>query len=578
MLSQIKKNFKSKYDTSGTPKEIYNFRLWLCLFVFGIFGSARGYDEGYISAVTEQVSFINLFNLEDPNQSEALLRNLVSNIKSMVQLGSIGGALIGGYTNDKFGRVRSLQGVCFFWIVFVIIQMTAKTVGQLYAGRLLEGLVIGQTVVIGPTYLSEIAPKRIRGLSNGIFSGAVYFGIMLAYFANLGTAIHISDTSKAQWIVPTSVKIMLAIMVGVGSLFCYESPRWLVKVGRNEQALHNLSKIRNLPEDHPYVVGELNDVYEQLNMEFEAVKGSSILSIMKELFMQRSNRYRILLTISAQILSQWSGANALTVYTATIFELVGIEGKIETFVYTAILGVVKFAGAYLCAFFLIDFIGRRRSLYTGLTIQFIAMLYIGVYLKVYPADVANPSLNQLRAGKGGMAMIYISGVGWTMGWNSIQYLLGAEIFPLRLRSVASSMTMVFHFLNQYGNSKALPSMLSGMDNWGTFIFFAAVLLLGFSWAWFFLPELSNRSLESMDELFSLPWYLVGRRGNKLAPDHSTVDAITRQVVRDHEKMSLQDWEEKGRSQFFENKNDNEAESIKPEVENVESIKERVERV
>lgn len=556
LWKDAKESFKAKFDTSGTPPEIYNARLWFGLFVYGIFGAARGYDEGNISAVTAQTSFINQFNLEDPTKTEKELHDLISNIKAMVQLGSIGGALLGGWSNDKLGRKRSLQVVCFFWIVFVIIQMTSTTVGQLYLGRLLEGLVIGQTTVIGPNYLSEVAPKRIRGLANGIFSGAVYLGIMLLYFANLGTAIHISDDSKLQWIVPTSVKIMLLLVVGVGSIFCYESPRWLVKVGQNKRALHNLSKIRKLPEDHPYVIGELNDVYEQLNLEREAVKGTSLWTLLKELVVVPSNRYRFLLCLGSQLLGQWSGANAVTVYTSTIFGLLGIEGKINKFVYTAILGVVKFFSAYMCAFFLIDFLGRRRSLYTGLVMQCLTLLYVGIYLKVYQDDERNGKAPNKLLTRASMLMIYLSGSAWAIGWNSIQYLLGSEIFPLRLRSVATSIVMCFHFLNQYGNSKALPYMLASMDNWGAFVFFAAVLLLGLLWAFFFLPELSNRSLESMDELFSLPWYLIGRRGNKLSPDHTTIDAISRNQVR--ENVTAEEWDEKaGRASYVENNENNE---------------------
>jgi hypothetical protein len=100
-----------------------------------------------------------------------------------------------------------------------------------------------------------------------------------------------------------------------------------------------------------------------------------------------------------------------------------------------------------------------------------------------------------------------------------KYLIGAEIFPLRVRALGTSMIMCFHFVNQYGNSKAVPLMLlskaPGLKPQGTFWFFTVVTLLGLAYVWFFVPETAGKSLEGMDELFSLPWHIVGRKGAKL---------------------------------------------------------------
>lgn len=109
-----------------------------------------------------------------------------------------------------------------------------------------------------------------------------------------------------------------------------------------------------------------------------------------------------------------------------------------------------------------------------------------------------------------------------MGWNSFQYLVNAEVYPVRLRALGSSIVMCFHFVNQYGNTKAVPTMLLKMGTSGFFFFCTAVCLMGLVWVWFFVPETRGRSLESMDELFSLPWYQIGRHGRKLTEDAETV--------------------------------------------------------
>jgi hypothetical protein len=135
--------------------------------------------------------------------------------------------------------------------------------------------------------------------------------------------------------------------------------------------------------------------------------------------------------------------------------------------------------------------------------------------------------NKKGASEGAIAMIFISGFGWALGWNSMQYLLTAELFPLRIRALATSLAMTLHCANQYGNSRAVPNMLlpvseGGINPKGTFWFFGVITLIGGVWVWFSIPETAGRSLESMDRLFELPWYKIGRYGNQDAEERDQV--------------------------------------------------------
>ena len=121
------------------------------------------------------------------------------------------------------------------------------------------GLGIGQTTVVAPAYLAEIAPRSVRGLCICIFSGCVYLGIMLGYFANWGTSLHISNNTSRQWVDATILHIIFAGIVLILSCFSLESPRWLVSVGQDENAVTNMCKLRQLPPDHPYMQLILGD-------------------------------------------------------------------------------------------------------------------------------------------------------------------------------------------------------------------------------------------------------------------------------------------------------------------------------
>ncbi|KAF2874247.1 MFS quinate transporter-like protein [Massariosphaeria phaeospora] len=540
-------------NLKDTPKESLNWRLWYGVFVFGLMGAARGIDEGLIGTTAELTPFIEKFGLEDPNKSKHEQAELLSNIASMVQMGSILGALVAFFVTDKIGRLWATRELCIVWVLGISIFLASAStgsIGMVYAGRFIAGIGIGQTTVVAPTYLAETAPRAIRGLCVCAFAGAVYLGIMLAYFASWGSSIHISSSTDAQWLVPNSMHLMFAGIIFILSFFSRESPRWLIKVGRHEEALETLSRLRQLPPDHPYVASEIYDINDQLNREREATMGTNWVATFRELISTKANLYRIQLSIMSQLLSQWSGSSSITIYAPRYFEMMGTTGQNEKLFATAIFGLVKFISSIICAFFLIDFIGRKRALSTGITLQLVSMLYMAIFLLIDKNvdKTVEQSSSQKHAAMGAIVMIYFSGFGWALGWNSIQYLINSEIYPLRLRALGGSIAMTFHFVNQYGNSKAVPLMFISMTTGGTMLFFSCVTALGLVWVWFFLPETTGKSLEAMDEMFELPWHLIGRKGAQMTKGSG---GMSEMLDAEGEKVAQAEMDGKGQIQRLE---------------------------
>lgn len=456
---------------------------------------------------------------------------------------------------DRIGRLWATRQLCLLWILGIAIFMGNNgNLGAVYAGRFIAGLGVGQTTVVAPVYLAEISPASVRGLATCFFTGAVYLGTVLAYFANYGCALNLND-GYARWVsplpfntpleltrisaddrwkqeVPTSIHVMFASTILALSFFSYESPRYLIKVGKRQLALTNLCRLRGLPEIHPYVLNEIEAIETALQAEVEATMGMGALGFLKEMFLIPGNFYRIYIGIGGQLLSQWSGGPSITIYAVNLFAILGITGTNESLFATAIFGIVKLVSAMICALFLVDVIGRKRSLLIGILLQATSVVYVAIYLTTVP-DITGQSSSETisgvssagRAGIAAIVSIYISGFGWAMGWNSMQYLLTAELFPLRIRAASTSLVMSLHFLNSYGNSRAIPNMLlpasaGGMSPAGTFWLFSAVTVVGGVWVWLTIPETAGRSLERMDELFSLPWYKIGLYGNEMASSNT----------------------------------------------------------
>lgn len=156
------------------------------------------------------------------------------------------------------------------------------------------------------------------------YAACQQLGVVFGFFFNYGITKYHKNT-ELQWQLPTALQLVPAAIWGIGTLFILESPRWLMSVNRQSDAVRNLTRLRHLPEDHPYVREELSAINLQLLHEVEVVGGASQWSLLKETFSTVQNRRRFWLMLGAHTFGQWSGANAITQYSPTIL------GYVSTF-------------------------------------------------------------------------------------------------------------------------------------------------------------------------------------------------------------------------------------------------------
>lgn len=299
----------------------------------------------------------------------------------------------------------------------------------------------------------------------------------------------------------------------VGSLFCIESPRWLLNKGRTEQALRNLSSFRNLDSSHPYVHSEFELMQHGVLEEKHAAQDASLWQLTKEVFATANSRRRFWTLTFAHVFGQWSGANSITQYSPTIFSYLGITGNTTRLLATGLYGVVKFLSTVVVAFFVIDFIGRRRSLITGVTMQIVTLTVVGAYLGVTnnkSAAEIEASASLRSASRLAIVAIYLHAVAWSVGWFSLPYLLSAELFPTRVRGLTYGFYMAWHWLLYFGCSRATSSMLVAFDRWGAFVFFAVICLFGVAFVFLCIPDTTGRSLEEITAIFDTPALSIWR--------------------------------------------------------------------
>ncbi|KAK0387044.1 hypothetical protein NLU13_5357 [Sarocladium strictum] len=397
----------------------------------------------------------------------------------------------------------------FIWIVGQLIATFAPNLNALYAARIVSGLGIGPLTVVGTMSIVEIAPTAMRGLLASWFSVVMLLSLFVSTFTVYGVYTTM-EPSRLQyqvvWFSPC-VYILLCILL---SFFLCESPRWLFLVNRDEEGIATIVALRGLPETHPVVAAEIQTIRDSIAEEKgefdDGGRGIAIGSILREAFTVPANLRRIQQSLISYGLAQLSGANSVTSYLVPILTLMGVGGNTSRNLFlSGMYSMAKFFFCLIASFFFIDALGRRKSLFVGITTQMLSDLYLGIYIK-YKQQGTVPH----DASQAAIAAIFIHGFGYAVGLLILPYVFGGELWPNRLRSFGSALSQCFHWLFYYGINFAMPSILANMHNWGAFIFFAGWCFIALLYVFFMVPEIAGLSMEEMDEIFKGSWFNAWR--------------------------------------------------------------------
>ncbi|KAF7197981.1 Quinate permease [Pseudocercospora fuligena] len=462
---------------------------------------AMGYDTSVIGGTMALDSFRRDFGLVDRTQHER--DTLQGNIVSTFQAGTFFGALLTFPVGERLGRKRAIMiASAIFLIGGSLMTASNGMLGLIYAGRGIAGFGIGMVSLQVPVYIAEISPPSIRGRLIGIFEILSQGGGMLGFWINYAVNQTISDNVKAQWIVPLGLQLLPGIMLMIGIFWCPESPRFYVKKDRWEEARKTLSWIRNLPEDHEYILTELEDVRAQ-NMMLQPPAGVTNTNkyYAKRLF-QKGTRNRIGIGLLLMAFQNLTGVNIITYYSPRIFETLGITGTDTKLFATGFYGVAKTLGMIIFSVWLVERLGRRPGLIWGAFVGSLPMWYLGGYVfKNDPATAAAAGeVSRSGAGYFAMVCVYLYGLIYCATWQGITWVYCSEIFPIDIRMLCVAITTADQWLWSFIISRTTPYMITSLG-YGTYFFFATLMVLMGFWSYFFVPETKGKTLEDMEPIF-----------------------------------------------------------------------------
>lgn len=472
-----------------------NRRVYL-LTVIAYLGSLLfGYDTGVMGSVLALNSFKKDFGLPLGSTGFASSKNasISANVVSLLTAGCFFGAIGAVFSNEALGRRYTLMIFSVIFLIGAAIQTGAHhSIGQIYAGRVIAGLGIGGMSAVTPVFVSESAPAKVRGRISGLFQEMLVIGSTFAYWLDYGVSLRIAPSTK-QWRVPVAIQLIPGGLMLIGLFFLKESPRWLMKKGRHQEASASLCHLRSSTVDDPDIVLELAEIRASIEEELNATEGVTWREALVP-----GNRKRFLIAFFIMVCQQFSGTNSIGYYAPEIFQTVGVSKTNSSLFATGVYGTVKVATTGLFLLIGIDFLGRRPALIGGAIWMATMMFIIGGVLHTHPPNVKDPNVS--KASIAMVVMIYLYVIGYSASWGPTPWVYVSEIFPTRLRAYGVGLAATTQWLFNFVVTEFTPHAINNLG-WKTFIMFGVFCVANCCFAIFFIRETKRKTLEDMDILF-----------------------------------------------------------------------------
>lgn len=439
------------------------------IYFFGAFGGILfGYDIG---VMTGALPFLQ----KDWNLTGDA--SIIGWITSSVMLGAIIGGALSGMLSDKLGRRKMILISAIIFVIGSVLSAFSPDNGQYYliAVRVFLGLAVGAASALVPAYMSEMSPANLRGRLSGINQVMIVSGMLLSYVMDylLKGLPH-----ELAWRLMLALAAVPAIVLFFGVLALPESPRFLAKSNKLDEARQILSYIRK-PEE---VDSELEQILATTEKEQAALDNSTWGTLLE-------GKYRplVIAGIGVAAFQQFQGANAIFYYIPLIVEKATGHAASEALMWPIIQGIILVIGAL---FFLViaDKFDRRTLLRLGgsiMGLSFILPSILNLFMKTPPMIIVV------------FLCVYVAFYSFT--WAPLTWVLVGEIFPLAIRGRASGLASSFNWIGSFLVGLLFPVMTASMPQEMVFAIFGVICLLGVAFIHFCVPETRGRSLEEIEQ-------------------------------------------------------------------------------
>jgi sugar porter (SP) family MFS transporter len=422
-------------------------------------GFLFGYDTGVISGAL-------LFISKDLHASEFDEQAFVG----ALLIGAVVGAILSGYSADALSRRRTKIISGSVYVIGALGSALAQNPTELIVARFVLGLAVGTASFVSPMYISELAPKRIRGGVTTFNQLMVVSGILAAYIVNWA----LKDVAN-NWRWMLGIAALPGLALAIGMYFQPYSPRWLVEQGREDEAREVLHRARGDNDE------EIEDELEEIK-EAAAEEGG-----VRELWRPQV-RPLVVVGLALAFAQQLIGVNTVIYYAPTILKFTGL-GTGGAITQALSVGITNFLFT-LVAILLLDRVGRRPLLLIGTSGCVLALAMLGIFF----------ASGSLQASDSWIALVclivYIAS--FAIGLGPVFWLMISEIYPLRVRSAAMSISTVGNWSSNFIVSTFFLTLVSAISREGTFWLYGGFGVAALIYFVFRMPETKGRSLEQIE--------------------------------------------------------------------------------
>jgi sugar porter (SP) family MFS transporter len=422
-------------------------------------GLLFGFDTAVISGT---IPFITkYFSLSDAMLGWAVSSALIGCVIGSVSVGKPG---------DLFGRRLMLKVMALLFLLSAIGTAIATTLSVFVLFRFIGGLAIGGASVLSPMYISEIAPAKWRGRLVAISQLAIVSGILLAFFSNY----ILVDTGDNNWRWMFLAGGIPALLFFVLLFFVSQSPRWLVLMGRTDDARTVIKRL-NPGED---IEPEMKEIIDSVQKNGNGIR--------VKLFRKPYTRI-VIIGMILGMFSQFTGINVIMYYAPSIFQAAGFSSD-SALMQTVVIGATNLIFTLL-GMSLIDKVGRKALLMAG-------AIGMTLFLGLIAAGMTYDFL-------GGFILLACV-VGFTASFAStmgvVVWVYLSEMLPNSIRSRGTSISSFSVWVINCATAFLFPIVMGKFGTAPVFGFYCLATLLSFFFFWKYLVETKGRSLEELESI------------------------------------------------------------------------------
>ncbi|GKZ53135.1 hypothetical protein AnigIFM49718_005716 [Aspergillus niger] len=467
-------------------KSLQNMRhafTWNMLIAYALIATSvfsYGFDDAVYSTIQTMDSFEKQFGTYDNSTGEyGFSTQHLAFLNSLGLPAKAAGTFIGWAIGEYYGRRACFIGMQLMCIVGISVSYSATTFGQILAGRMIVQCFIGWEDWLVPMFLAEISPSVVRGATVVIYVFAHMFGSFICAIITYETA---KLEGNVAWKIPIGVMWAFPCFNLLCSWLVPESPRWLVRKNKIQAATKQLEYLNK---------GKDIDVADEVAFLQASVEANAQTKGSWAELLQGTNRRRTMIAVMTAAFNQLTGQAFVSQYGSLFVKSLNV---MNPFAFTLLSRGISTMGP-LVTFSLVDTTGRRPIYLIGGTMTTALLMTCG--------GLGTGTITDgKKRGVCGVLMMY--GLFYIMSFGSISVITGAETPHLRLRDKTSVVAWLIRIVCDFAVSYSLPYLLKApyadLQSKVGFIY-GSLAALGVVCGYFFLPELTGRSLEELEEMW-----------------------------------------------------------------------------